>query len=163
MADPPRRVNFVDGLVLTAADLVAEQEYHRRMRYLHNRLHGHGVVDGLEVTVAGGLVNVTPGLGIDAQGREVVATEPLVVALGPRRGARPWARDVVVTWHEELEAPVPGPVGGVEPTRWVERPRASLVACGEAAAEALVLARLTWTGPGVVDVDTSVRRPLRPE
>ena len=32
------------------ADLAAEQEYHRGMRHLHNRLHGYGTVTGLDVT-----------------------------------------------------------------------------------------------------------------
>jgi len=47
MADPPRRVNFFNGMILTAADLAAEQEYHQGMRYHHNRLHGYGTVSGL--------------------------------------------------------------------------------------------------------------------
>ena len=51
-------MNFVHGMVLTAADLAAEQEYHRGMRYLHNRLHGYGTVSGLEVTVSRGRVLV---------------------------------------------------------------------------------------------------------
>ena len=60
MADPPRRVNFVEGLLLTAADLAAEQEYHRGMRYLHNRLHGYGTVSGLEVDVTRGVFGLVP-------------------------------------------------------------------------------------------------------
>jgi hypothetical protein len=62
MAAQPRRVNFFHGMILAAADLAAEQEYHREMRYLHNRLHGYGLVSGLEVTVARGRVRVDPGI-----------------------------------------------------------------------------------------------------
>jgi hypothetical protein len=62
MADPPRRVNFVEGLMLTAADLAAEQEYHRGMRYLHNRLHGYGTISGLAVVVLARLTRTTRGV-----------------------------------------------------------------------------------------------------
>ena len=54
MTDQPRRVHFIEGMLLSAADLAAEQQYHREMRHLHNRLHGYGTVSGLEVTVTKG-------------------------------------------------------------------------------------------------------------
>ena len=107
MADPPRRVNFFQGMVLTVADLAAEQEYHRRMRYLHNRLHGYGTVSGLEVTVARGRVRVAAGLAIDVCGREIVVAQPLALRLEPRGNARAWVRDVVIGWHETADSPVP--------------------------------------------------------
>lgn len=38
---PIKRVHFFVGQPLGAADFEAEQDYHRRMRHLHNRvLHG---------------------------------------------------------------------------------------------------------------------------
>lgn len=164
MADPPpRRVNFFQGMVLTVADLAAEQEYHRRMRYLHNRLHGYGTVSGLEVTVARGRVLVAAGLAIDVCGREIVVAHPLALRLGPRGGARAWVRDVVIGWHETADSPVPSMDGATDFTRWVEEPELSLVARGKGASEALVLARLTRTTRGAVDVDTSMRRPLGTE
>ena len=162
MADPPRRVNFFNGMMLTAADLAAEQEYHRGMRYLHNRLHGYGIVSGLEVTVTRGRVLVSPGLAIDGCGREVVVAQPLALRLEPRRDARPWVRDLVIEWHETPDNPVSGPEGATDFSRWVEEPGLSLVACGKGGSEALVLARLTRTTRGAVDVDTSPRRPLGP-
>jgi hypothetical protein len=162
MASPPRRVNFVDGLMLTAADLAAEQEYHRGMRYLHNRLHGYGTVSGLEIAVTRGRVRVSPGAGIDVLGREIVVTAPLILRLEPHRNARRWVRDLVIVWREIPESPVPGADGVVEFTRWLEQPEVMLVARGRAAPEGLMLARLTRTSRGAVDVDTSVRRPLGP-
>jgi hypothetical protein len=93
MADPPRRVNFFEGQLLTTADLAVEQEYHRGMRYLLNRLHGYGTVSGLEVVVSRGRVRVSPGLGIDVLGREIVVTAPLTHRLEPHRNARRWVRD----------------------------------------------------------------------
>lgn len=162
MADFPRRVNFVDGLMLSAADLAAEQEYNRRMRYLHNRLHGYGTVSGLEVTVTRGRVRVSPGTGIDVLGREIVVTAPRVLRLEPHRNARRWVRDLVIVWREIPESLVPRPDGGADPTRWVEQPDVMLVARGRAAPEGLLLARLTRASRGAIEVDTSVRRPLRP-
>jgi hypothetical protein len=162
MADAPRRVNFVDGMILTAADLAAEQEYHRGMRYLHNRLHGWGTVSGFEVAVTGGRLRVSPGLAIDALGREIILTEPAILRFEPYRNARTWVLDLVVVWREVPESPVPGPDGVVVSTRWLEQPEVMLVAPGEAAPEGLMLARLTRTSRGSVDVDTSVRRLLGP-
>ena len=162
MADPPRRVNFFEGLVLTAADLAAEQEYHRGMRYLHNRLHGYGTVSGLDVSVARGRVRVGPGMGIDGLGREIVVTAPMTLRLEPHRNVRRWVRDVVIVWSEAPEGPVPGPDGAHAFTRWVEQPELVLVARGRAAPEGLVLARLTRADGGPLAVDTSVRRPLGP-
>ena len=101
-------------------------------------------------------------MGIDVLGREIVVTAPLTLRLEPHRNARRWMRDLVIVWHEIPEGPVPGPDGAVEFTRWVEQPELGLVARGRAAPEGLVLARLTRTNRGVVDVDTSVRRPLGP-
>ena len=166
MADQPRRVNYLSGLVLGADDLAAEQAYHREMRYLHNRLHGHGTVHGLDVTVEEGGADlvVAPGLALDPLGREVVVAAPLTLALGPPSGGRRrTVHDLVIEWHESAQCsvPVPGPDGTAVPSRWVEQPQLSLVAPGEAPPEALVLARVTRSGRGKVRLDPSVRRALR--
>jgi hypothetical protein len=97
MSDPPRRVNFVPGLLVTAEDLAAEQDHHRSMRYLTNRLlHGYGTVCGMAVEVRHEQVRVGPGMGIDLLGREIVVTEPLTLPLEPLRDARRWLRDLVI-------------------------------------------------------------------
>jgi hypothetical protein len=101
-------------------------------------------------------------MGIDALGREIVVSAPLVLRLEPHQKARRWVRDVVIVWCEVPERPVPGPDGATEFTRWVEQPELVLAARGRAAPEGLVLARLTRTERGAVAVDTSVRRPLGP-
>ena len=164
MPDPPRRVAFFHGQVLTAADLAAEQAYHREMRQLHNRrLHGYGTVSGLEVSVTDGCVEVSPGLAIDGLGREVVVTEPLTVCLEAHLDVRRWVRDVVISWHETPEAPVPGPDGTPVFTRWLEHAEVRLVAHDEAGPEDLVLARLTGSRRRAVRVDASVRRHLTRE
>jgi hypothetical protein len=162
MADAPRRVNFFDGMRLTAADLAVEQQYHREMRYLHNRLHGYGTVSGLEVTASRATVHVGPGLALDPCGREIVLTEPLTLGLEPPLHDRRWLRDLVITWHEDPEAQAPASGGVVDHTRWVERPELSLVPAGKGPPDGLVLARLLRQPRGPVDVDTSVRRLLGP-
>lgn len=162
MADQPRRVNFIEGMLLTAADLADEQQYQREMRYLHNRLHGYGTVSGLEVTVTKGRIRVTPGMAIDVRGREIVVAAPLTLRLDPHRNNQPWVRDLVIAWSEIADGPVPGPGGAVEYTRWVEQPELALISRDEPTPEGLVLARLTRTRGDAVDVDTSVRRPLGP-
>ena len=162
MADPPRRVNFFPGMMLSVADLAAEQEYHRGMRYLHNRLHGYGTVSGLEVALGRGLVLVSPGLAIDRCGREIIVAQSLSLSLELRRNAGAWVRDLVIEWHEAADSPVPGPGGVTDFSRWVEEPELSLVAGGKGTSEVLVLARLTRTTRGEVDIDTTVRRPWGP-
>jgi hypothetical protein len=164
MAETPRRVNFFNGMMLTAADLAAEQEYHRGMRYLHNRLHGHGIVSGLDVTATRGRVVVSPGLALDPCGREIVLAQvlPLSLPLQPRHGSQGWIRDLVIEWHESADSPVPSPGDVSNFSRWVEEPQLSLVARGRGPSEALVLARLSGTTRGAVTIDTSMRRPLRP-
>ena len=163
MADPPRRVNFFDGLLLTAADLAAEQEYHRGMRYLHNRLHGYGTVSGLEVTVARGRVRVTPGAGHRRPGARDRRHGPVDPAPRAARERPRWVRDVghrVAARSPEprcraTTAPSSSLAGSSNPS-WCSRPG------GGAAPEGLVLARLTRTDGGKVEVDTSRRRPLGP-
>lgn len=158
MNEPPRRVNYVAGRLLTAADLEADQAYHRRMRYLTNRLHGYGVATGLDVTLAGGQVEVGPGVAIDPLGRELVLTEPARVPLGPARGGRAGRVLVLVLlWGEDEETPVPVP-GEATAASWVvERPRLLLLPLDEQPGEAVTLARLHG-GRRDITLDVSVRR-----
>ncbi len=149
-------------MMLTAADLAVEQEYHRGMRYLHNRLHGYGTVSGLEVTVTSGGVVVSPGVAIDPCGREIVVPQPMTLPVPPRRNTQGWVRDLVIEWHETADRPVPGHEGATDFTRWVEEPQLSFVARGKGPSQGLVLARLTRSTRGAVQVDTSMRRPLGP-
>ncbi len=157
MDEAPTRVNFFDGMLLTGEDLQAEQEYCRRMRHLHNRLHGWGTVDGLQVTVGPDhTVQVDPGWAIDRQGREVVLTQPW-----SSEEVRERVADVVISWAEVPARPVPSrPDDGVIHTRWVEQPELALVARGEAPEDALLLARVKRGRLGRLSVDQSVRRPL---
>lgn len=79
-----KRPNYFRGQLLLETDLLAEQEYHRSKRNVHNRLlHGTGVVQGLSVgRRTDTSVSVEPGLAIDEKGRELVLeqTEALELA-----------------------------------------------------------------------------------
>lgn len=78
-AGPARRNRYFSGKLLTVADYQLEQRYHIERRWLINRmLHGSGVVSGLEVEQSepGGW-RVSPGMALDAHGRELVVCEAL--------------------------------------------------------------------------------------
>ena len=76
----PQRPAYADRQFLQAADLRADQDYHRQMRWRHNlALHSWGVVSGLTVDRpddGGELVRVSPGMALDGFGRELVLAQP---------------------------------------------------------------------------------------
>lgn len=165
--DPVRRVHYSAGMVLSAEDLQAEQDYLRSRSYLLNRLLlGYGVVEGFEVTPAdGSTVTVSAGVAVDAIGRELVLTQPCEVEAGCDGEG-----DLVVWWAEEPDGVLPQ-VGEEQPAfnRWLERPRLGVAPPGEvppdAPAEALVLARLVLDEGSVGTVDLGPRAtwtPARP-
>ena len=162
MSGRPRRVNYSVGMLLSASDFEAEQEYHRQMRYLHNRLlHGYGTVAGLDVAVEGTTVHVSPGFALDALGREIVVTEQMSLCLDAPGRDRRWVRDLAIAWREVPEDPVPAPDGAVVFSRWIEEPELSSVLPDSATSEKLILARLTWRPRrGEIDIDAMVRHPL---
>jgi DNA-binding beta-propeller fold protein YncE len=70
----PRRNNFYFGKLMDVLHFQLEQNYGRGMRHLLNRLSlGDGVLCGLQVEKGDdGKICVTPGVAIDALGREIV-------------------------------------------------------------------------------------------
>jgi hypothetical protein len=159
---PPTRVSYFDGQLLTAADFRTEQDYHRGMRYLHNRLlHGWGVVDGLDVDDDGGGVRVGPGVAIDGLGRELVLPELVCIDLPPEAAVEEqtvWY--VVAAWEEIPSAPIA--VGdGTAFSRWIERCAISMSSTApDDDGLALMLAQLIAAAGSVVHVHPSRRRPL---
>jgi hypothetical protein len=158
--EPPRRPAFVTGQLLTAEVLQAEQDYHRGMRRLHNRLHGYGVVDGLDVALGDhGHVTVGPGLALDAHGRELVVTDLRSVdvsAVTPADGPL----DLVLVWDEVPDRVVPGPDGEEVCTQVAEVPRLALAPPSHTEPDGLLLARLSRADDGTVSVDATCRRAL---
>lgn len=106
-----KRVNFFNGQLLTAEDLKTDQDYflvrHRRQNL---RQFGRGVVSGLQVSVKGdhgNQIEISPGVAIDAYGREIILSDRQKVSL-------PCSvkRAVVFTrYTEHLTTPVATPSG----------------------------------------------------
>ena len=164
MTAPVRRMNYFAGQLLTPEDLQAEQDYHREMRYRHNRLLGQGVVHGLDITVTGGsTVAVSPGFAIDRCGRELVL--PDEVALDVQvdvdgTNDRDGSRELIATWAQEPDAFVVAIHEGTDEaafTRWLERPRLAVVPVGDSPAESVVLGRVLLSGGEVSAVHLSGR------
>jgi hypothetical protein len=80
----PTRPRYLEGRLITAADLTQEQEYHRTKRRRHNLLlHGTGLVSGLDVAVESGstgepVVSVSPGVAISPDGEELLVCERMM-------------------------------------------------------------------------------------
>jgi hypothetical protein len=98
------RVRFFPRQLLTAADMVTEQDYIRQKLRRHNRfLHGWGVVCGLEVVPqptaqAPWGVEITPGYALGPYGDEIYVAEPVYLDLaqcGPDAVTSPCEPDVL--------------------------------------------------------------------
>jgi hypothetical protein len=84
------RPAFFDGQLLAAADLNAIYDYHREMRWLHNRtLHGCGIAWGMTVEGAVGdrTVTISPGYALDCLGHDLVLGGSVVLQVPPVAGA----------------------------------------------------------------------------
>jgi hypothetical protein len=71
-----QRPRFQDGRLLRTSDFVDEQDYHVSGHRRHN-ISGHvwGIANGLDVVLLEGQPVVTPGVGIDGYGRDVVLSD----------------------------------------------------------------------------------------
>jgi hypothetical protein len=133
---PPRslcRMRYFEGQLLSAPDLVAEQEYYLNRWRRHNQwFHGWGVVGGLELCATSGALLVTPGMALDCRGDEIVITSPARVPV-PIAATSPPVLYLVVSAHEELAGRAPLNVvpqtegASMEWTRIVEVSRLSCV------------------------------------
>lgn len=110
------RIRYFTGRHMTARDFTDGDDYHRSMRYLHNRaLHGWGITCGLTVDphhdprCRGCRVIVRCGFALDCCGREVVV--PKDVVSGPLDwDARPTSDHVALLalrYRETLVEKVP--------------------------------------------------------
>lgn len=90
---PLRRVSFQAGMLLGVEATQSEQDYHRRRLIRHQYwFHGYGTLIGMAVTLDGNeekdaeqdkslSIHVSPGIGIDGLGREVMIHEPYCINL----------------------------------------------------------------------------------
>ena len=85
-----KRMNYFHGMLLTEEDFVDEQNYIREKLKLHNRLHGAGVIWGLQLFKD--VIEISPekkitkifiegGLALDCAGNEIVVCEDYLVPL----------------------------------------------------------------------------------
>jgi hypothetical protein len=75
---PLDRLNYYNGQRLEASDLKLEQEYHiRTRRWLNKSLYKPGIASGLDIRAEkdSRIVVVSPGLALDAEGREMLLLE----------------------------------------------------------------------------------------
>ena len=98
------RVQFEDGRLLSTADYVDEQNYHRtRMNDHLVTEHTWGIATGLEVTDSGSALAVLPGRAVDGYGRELVLTSARVLDLRPFELRRIESVDVWISYDETTE------------------------------------------------------------
>ena len=107
MNDDPtlRRLRPFEGLCLTSRDLADEQTYHRRNLHRHHLyLHGHGIVQGLQVDLTQKkdryVAVIEGGFGITRMGQGVLLGEAVAVPLEvPRKDGE------YMLWLVHTEAP----------------------------------------------------------
>jgi hypothetical protein len=96
------RVRYFPRQLITADDMLAEQQHFRQKLRRHNRfLHGWGVVCGLNVTAAPGVadpgkppkwpwrVKVSPGYALSPHGDEIYVAEPVCLDLATCLNSQP--------------------------------------------------------------------------
>jgi len=84
------RPDFFDGQLLDAEDLSSIYDFHRSLRWLHNRaLHDWGIAAGFGVTgeKRKAAIVVAPGYGIDCAGRDIVLAEQTTLMVPAVAGA----------------------------------------------------------------------------
>jgi len=181
------RIEYYRGQRLTAADLQTDLEYEGRQDALHVRaVHGTwGIAFGLDVALAPGGLQVSPGMAYDCAGRQVLAPAGLLVpvpgAPAPSVSlASAWwfdlviryARDEIFAARRQAGESCPGNRPDV-----TERPAWHWSFAGDAPTplhsppgfaddvrlgEDIPLARVRLTATGLIDmIDASVRRQVR--
>ena len=133
MAEDIKRLNYFNGLFLKEEELKLEQDYHMRMRRLHNRyMHSHGIMFGLDVQTLSGVdtqVRVTPGMALDiysdaqfgeSSSRELVLAENFQVDLSGA-GYADDAEVYIYISHAEDAIDVVQDRGGEQPIHLRER------------------------------------------
>ena len=137
--NPIKRVRYFGGQLLSVEDFQVEQDYFlTKERQRNLAAHGPGVLSGLRVTRGSGSLNVTPGLAIDALGREIVVADSQAVPFPTFEGKA----SLVVRYVETMTDPVPF-ADDLEPTRIEEGFRLECVPAQTAGSgNAIVLAKL---------------------
>ncbi len=75
-----KRLRYFHGMMLDEKNLKLEQDYHREKQKLHNRMHGFGVVWGLEVAInkddkCDSCITMGHGFALDCEGNEIIVCD----------------------------------------------------------------------------------------
>ena len=129
------RPRFFTGQTLEASDLDGIADFHRAMRWLHNRsLHQVGIGNGLAVSGKRGdrEVCVQPGYALDSLGREIVLLDEQVEPVPPVAGERdggPVYYDLTVSYPDDADLKEAESRAGICRTRGTVRLRERPVFC----------------------------------
>ena len=138
-----KRVRYFDGEFLVEDDFIAEQDYHRNMRYRHNKdFHTWGIVTGLEATfTAGGtIVTISPGLAVDSEGKEIVLTGVRTLDFNTSGFEGEKSYYITIAWNQQGSDP--NETG--EDKRWLEIPIIDTLAAAPPKSEkTLILGRVS--------------------
>ena len=128
-----QRPAFFPGQRLTADDLAATQQYHRELRWLHNRsLHGWGIVFGYAVTGARGerSVSLEPGYALDCLGRDLILSDGMEIAIpsvaGNEQGG-PETFYLTASYAEDSDLTAETRAGACGASGAVRRPEAPII------------------------------------
>jgi hypothetical protein len=164
MAEDVKRLRYFNGLILREEEFNLEQNYHIRMRRLHNRyLHGGGIVFGLDFAVSNQQhkVKVTKGMALDRAetadneqtSREILLLEDTEVDLGayaPSTSVYIW-----IQYAEEKFGIVPER-GGDEEIYWREFGELKHATTKPDAGDKLLLGRVDVKADGAIDNDSFI-------
>jgi hypothetical protein len=116
-----RRVNPFTGLMIDASVWRDAHDYHRtQMRLHHLALHGWGIVQGLEVSLAEteNTVQIAPGIALDPAGNFVIVSQPYAHQIEVRQ---PGTVYLILQFSEVPSGPhQPAGDGTGHPTRILE-------------------------------------------
>jgi hypothetical protein len=158
VAEPNKRVHYFDHQFLRERDFADEQEYHRGMRRLHNRLlHTWGIAEGLNLSFASGASRaaIREGVAVDGQGRELVLTE--ATQTPDLSGLAGKIAFITIAYSEQQTDPTEE-TGVTGNTRWTESPIIETVEnAPEDPGQKLILGRVTVGADGTISgVDEGV-------
>lgn len=105
---PFERVHYSFGQLLGADELQTDQRYHHLRHRIHQlALHGTGVVGGLDVRSVEDELRVTPGLAVDALGRDLFVDTVQCLPVPALHTTDLWPELSSVEEDEPLEEGVP--------------------------------------------------------
>lgn len=107
-----KRVRYFNGEYLVANDFNQDQDYHRDMRYRHNKeFHSWGIVTGLVVSydpsgnTPGSIAVIGPGLAADHEGREIVLDSPVNIDFDSPEYNAGDSYYITITWNQKESDP----------------------------------------------------------